>query len=138
MGETADALVQFTVADAAVFGGIVALPQDRGLIAALSEMAVNAIGGGVERAVLVPADRHIAGEGRVADLRIGLDPIEPLAVLAPKAIGVGEGALVKAEIFGLVDLADPGLRRDRDQGPLGHRVSSMALRRLALLAAGMA
>src|SRR4029077_16316333 len=88
-------------------------------------MAVEAVGGGVERPVLVPADRHVAGERGVADFAVGLDPIDALALLAPEPVGVGEGTLVEAEIVGLVDLADPGVRRDRDQGALGHRFFSM-------------
>src|SRR5262249_48599774 len=124
--EAADLFVQFAVGDAAVFGGIVALPKDCGLTAALGEMAVDTIGRGVERAVLVPADRYVARERRVADLLVRLDPIEALALLAPEAVRIFEGVPVEAEIFGLVDLADLGSRRDRDQGPLGHRISSMA------------
>src|SRR6202011_5196675 len=88
-------------------------------------MAVDAVVGGVQRAVLVPADRHVAAERGVADLAVRLDPIDAPALLAPEPVGVGEGTLVEAEIVGLVDLADPGVRRDRDQVPLGHRFSSM-------------
>src|SRR5437870_1730949 len=84
-------------------------------------MAVDAVVGGVEGAVLVPPDRHIAGERGVAHLGERLDPVDALAVLAPEPVGVGERAFIEPEIFGLIDLADPRVRRDRDQVPLGHR-----------------
>ncbi len=40
-------------------GGIVGLPDDRGLVAAVGEVAVEAVGGEVERAVAEPADAEV-------------------------------------------------------------------------------
>ena len=43
IGEPAHRFVQFAVGDAAVLAGIVALPQDRGLLGASRQMAVDAV-----------------------------------------------------------------------------------------------
>jgi hypothetical protein len=52
--------VQLLVGDFLVVLGIVAFPDDRGLVAALLEMAVDAVEAGIERAVLEPFDRDVA------------------------------------------------------------------------------
>src|SRR5467141_2991437 len=83
-------------------------------------MAVNAVVRGVERSVLVPSDLDIALERRVFHFSERLDPIDALAVLAPKAVGIGEGLLIKPAIGALVDFADLRMRRDRDHGPARH------------------
>ena len=59
IGEAANFLVQLFLRD--VFGilGIVALPNDRRLIAALRQMPVNAIHADVERATFVPTHVQI-------------------------------------------------------------------------------
>src|SRR5258707_15328499 len=80
----------------------VALPQDRGLVGAHRQVAVDAVSAGVERAVLEPADRGVAGEAGVLDLGVGLDPVQALAVLAPEGVGVAGGCLIHPEIAGLV------------------------------------
>ena len=88
---------------------IVAFPDDRGLVAARREMAVDAIGADVERAVLVPADMEILGVvGDVLDLGVGLDPVEALALLAPEGDGIGDRGLVEIAIFGIVDIGALG------------------------------
>src|SRR6185437_3472108 len=73
-------------------------------------MPVNTIVSGVERAVLIPFDRDITLVARVLDLAIGLDPSEPLALLAPEFRRVGDRFLVELLVFRLVD---PGAGRDR-------------------------
>ena len=84
--------------------GIVALPDDRGLVAALVEMAVDAVPGDVQDAVLEPFDRDIAGgEGDVLDLVERLDPADPLALFGPEGIGVGDRARIHLAILGVVD-----------------------------------
>ena len=68
--------------------GVVRLPDDGDLLAAFLQMAVDAVGGDVERAVLEPFDRDVRiVERRVLNLRIGLDPVEPLALLAQNLSG---------------------------------------------------
>ena len=61
VGDLADALVQLPVGDLLVLGRVVAFPDDRDLISLLLQMAVDAVGGHVERAVLVPLDRDVIG-----------------------------------------------------------------------------
>src|SRR5260370_32415095 len=104
VGQPADCFTQIAVGDPLVLPGVVALPQDRRLVGALGQMPVDAIVGSVERAVLVPTDRHVALEGGVANLRIRPDPIEALALLAPEPVGLGEPLLVHPEIIGFADL----------------------------------
>ena len=88
VGELADLAVQLFVGDARVLLGIVAFPDDRRLVATRLEMSIKAIGRGVELAVLVPLDADVAAEGRVLDLRVGPDPVEPFAVIAPELVRV--------------------------------------------------
>jgi hypothetical protein len=64
----------------------------------------RAVGGDVQGAVLEPVDRDIViGVAGVLDLGIGLDPVEPLAVLAPECLRVVDRRLVHLVIFGVVD-----------------------------------
>src|SRR6516225_4294020 len=118
--------MQFPVGDATVNAGIVALPQDRGLLRPARQVPVDAVVRGVERSVLIPGDMHIALEGRILHLGKWLDPIDALCLLAPEAIGIGERLSIKPEIIVLADLADLRVGRDRDQGPACHGSSSSA------------
>ena len=69
VGEAADLVVQLPIGDLLRLVRVVAFPDDRDLVAALGEMAVDAVVGDVERAVLEPFDRDVAGiEGGVLDL----------------------------------------------------------------------
>jgi hypothetical protein len=77
-------------------------------------MAVEAVVGGVERAVLEPADMDLAGKVDVLDLARLLDPGDALGLFAPEALGVVDRALVELEIAGFVDPGGPG-------GGFGHR-----------------
>ena len=52
IGEAADILVQLAIGDVLALARVVALPQDRGLVGARRQMPVDAVVGGVERAVL--------------------------------------------------------------------------------------
>ena len=86
------------------FVGRVAFPDDRGLVGALGQMAIDAIVGGVGLAVLVPIDRDVMRIPRdVADLGVGLEPVDALALVAPEAVGVLDRALVHLLVAGLVD-----------------------------------
>ena len=104
VGELADALVQLPVGDLLVAGRVIALPDDRDLVAALGEVAVDAVGADVERAVLVPFDRDVTRDrSSVLDLGVRLDPVDPLADLAPEAGGVVDRALVHLLVLRIVD-----------------------------------
>src|SRR5690606_24207306 len=85
VGELAHLFVQLAVGDFAVLGRIVAFPDDRYLIAALFEVAVQAVVGDVEGAVGVPLDVDVVVvEGGLLDLGVGLDPVDALALLTPE------------------------------------------------------
>src|SRR5262249_56249701 len=84
IGEAAYFGVQLLVGKLFVVLRIVALPQDGRLVAALGKMAVDAVVADVQRAVLEPFDRHVAGVvGRVLDLAERLDPVEALNLPTP-------------------------------------------------------
>ncbi len=87
VGEPADLLVQLAVGDLAVDLRVVALPEDRGLIAAGREMAIDTVVGDVQDAVLVPADARVVPEVDVLDPARRLDPVDPLACSAQKPSG---------------------------------------------------
>ena len=79
VGELRDLRVQLAVADVRAGRRVVALPDDRGLLAAGREMAVDAVGRDVELAVLEPVDRDVGlVEAGVLDPGVGPDPVEPL------------------------------------------------------------
>src|SRR5271170_3890165 len=71
-------------------------------------MPVDAVGGDVERAVLEPLDRDVAGKPGVLDLGKRLDPVDALAVLGPELVGMLDRIRVHLEIPRLVD---PGALR---------------------------
>ena len=80
---------------------VVALPDDRGLLAAGGEVAVDAVGRDVELAVLEPPDRRRCGSRRgVLDPAVGLDPVEPLALLAPERVRIGDRGRVHRGVAG--------------------------------------
>src|SRR5262245_82493 len=105
VGEAADLSVQFAIGDVArLLRWIVGLPDDGDLLAALLQMAVDAVGGGVEGSVLEPSDRHVGiVKGGVLDARVGLDPIEALAFLAPELVRLLDASAVELLVFVLVD-----------------------------------
>ncbi len=105
VGEPADLVVQLAVGDVFGLGGVVALPDDRGLVGALGEMAIDAVVGGVEDAVLEPFDRDVAGRERaVLDLARGLVPVEALGLLGPESVRILERARVHLLVLGGVDI----------------------------------
>ncbi len=104
VGETADALMQLPVGDLGIDGRIIAFPDDGDLIAARFEMAIDAVGGDVEGAVLVPFDRDVVGcKAGILHPRIGLDPVDAAAVLAPESFRIGDTSLVHGEVGLVVD-----------------------------------
>jgi len=109
VGEAADLVVQLLVGDLPGVLGIVAFPDDRRLVAALGEMAVDAVVGGVGGAVLEPFDGDVTRvEGGVLDLGEGLVPVDALRLLRPEAVGIGDRALVHAVVVGVADIGALG------------------------------
>ena len=83
---------------------IVAFPDDGRLIAALGEMAVDAVVTDVQRAVLEPLDRHVVRVvGGVLHLAEGLDPVDALGLLGPETVRVLDRSLIHLLVFGVVD-----------------------------------
>ena len=96
--------MQFLVGDLSRFGRIIALPDDRDLIATLFEVAVNAVVTDIELAVFEPLC--------FAGLEVGLDntapwrrPIEKgFSLLSPELLGLFYRLLVQALIVGGTEL----------------------------------
>src|SRR3954453_22686617 len=109
VGHLADFVVQLAIGDVLGLRGIVTLPDDRGLVAALVEMAVDAVPGGVQDAVLEPFDRDVAGgEGDVLDLVARFHPVDALGLLAPEAVGVRDRAGIHFAVLGVIDIGTFG------------------------------
>ncbi|MNP14377.1 hypothetical protein D3C76_1066990 [compost metagenome] len=103
VGELAHLLVQFAVSDVAAFGRVIALPDDRDLIAALGQMTVQAVVGNVQGAVGEPFDVDmVIVEGGLLHRGERLDPVEALGLLAPEAVGVDDRLLVHRLVGRLV------------------------------------
>src|SRR5690349_6206071 len=86
-------------------------------------MAVDAVVGGVQRAVLKPLDRDIAGVACVLHLGVRSDPGDALAVLAPEAVGILDRARVHLLVLGVVDgAALLPLGRNIINLVVGHRI----------------
>src|SRR6202047_1703841 len=90
VGKPADLVVQLLVRDVLRLRGIVALPDDSGLVRAFRKVPVYAVVGCIQDAVLEPFDRDLArAEGAVLDPGWGLVPVEALGLLSPKSIRLG-------------------------------------------------
>ena len=70
--------------------GLVPLPDDRDLAAALLQMPVKAVGGDIQNAVLEPSDRDRQVEAGILDDGEWLDPVNPLSLLPPERIRIGD------------------------------------------------
>ncbi|CCJ90048.1 hypothetical protein BN132_1976 [Cronobacter turicensis 564] len=93
--EATDVAVKFAVANVFALGGVVAFPDDGGLIAALVEVSVKAVRREVQRAVFIPFNRDIAGRERgVFYLLVGRDPVKDFTLLAPERVRVMHGLLI--------------------------------------------
>ncbi len=103
VGELADFFMQLAVGDGAAFGRVVAFPDDRGLIATLGEVTVQAVVGNVQGAIGEPFDVDVVVVERGL-LHRGerLDPVKALGLLAPEAIGVDHRLLVHGLVGCLV------------------------------------
>jgi hypothetical protein len=124
VGQAADLFVDLAVGDVAGDLRIVTLPDDRGVVPFGRQVAVQAVVAHVGGTVLVPLDVHVARPiGHVLDLGIGLEPVDALALLAPKALGIVDRLGVELEIGGFVAPGALGeLLRHRKDAVLGHLV----------------
>ncbi len=103
VGELADLLVELAVGDLAVLRGVVPLPDDRHLIAALGQVPVQAIGRHVQRAVGKPLDIDVmVVEGGALDLAEGPNPVQPCRLFTPESFRVDHRLLIHGPISGLV------------------------------------
>ena len=104
VGHAADLIVQLAIGDLLRVLGVVAFPDDGDLVAALGEMAVDAVIGRVGGAVLEPLDRHVMRiERGVLDLGERLEPVNALGLSGPEAVGIGERTVVHGAVLGAVD-----------------------------------
>ena len=95
IGEAAHVRMQFTVGDVLALAGVVAFPDDGGLIAALGEVAVEAVGGEVQGAVFIPFDGNVTWrEGGILHAGVGAHPVKDFPLLAPECIRVCYGLLI--------------------------------------------
>ena len=118
----ADFVVQLTIGDVPGLRGIVALPDDGGLVAALVEMPVDAVPGDVQDAILEPFDRNMAGgEGDVLDLVEGLHPVDALGLFGPESVGIADRAGIHLAVLGVIDKGALGPIRGHIVNLLGHR-----------------
>ncbi len=121
VGHLADFVVQLAVGDVLGLRGIVAFPDDRGLVAARVEMPVDAVPGDVEDAVLEPFDRDVPGRvGDVLDLVERLDPVDAPGLFAPEAVGILDRAVIHLAVLGVVDKGALGPFRGHIVDLLGH------------------
>src|SRR3546814_9451658 len=99
VGEAADVLEELAVADVLLLGGIVALPDDGGVVLLGRQVAVDAVVAGVGGAVGEPPDVNVVRpEAGILHLGIGLEPVQALAVLAPEPFRIRNRLFVELEI----------------------------------------
>ena len=104
IGEAADLLVQFFISYVARERGVVALPDNGGLVLARRKMTVDAIHRNIRRAVVEPFDRNVMGvETRVLDLGERRDPLDTPRLFGPKGVRRVDRSGVKLAIARLVD-----------------------------------
>ena len=111
--------MQLRVGDALHFLFRLALPDNGGLLAARLEMAVEAVDGEVELAVLKPGVLDLprggvpvvlAGDGGL------LEPFQRVRLLQPELIRLAEGALIHGvELRGVEERAPDDFRRRRER-----------------------
>ncbi len=115
VSEAAHFRVQFLIGDLLVVLGVVAFPDDGDLLAALLQVAVDAVVSRVGLAVLEPFDRNLAGaEGGVLHLLERLHPVDALRFLGPEFIRVLDRSGVHFLVVGVVEISAL-LPRGRDR-----------------------
>ena len=95
VGKAADIAMKLAISDVFALAGIVAFPDDGRLVAALRQMAIEAVSGEVQRTVFIPLNGNIARRERgVFHARIGFYPVKDFALLAPEGVRFGDGLLI--------------------------------------------
>jgi hypothetical protein len=83
-------IVQLAVGERAALAGFVGLEEQRGAVAPLGKVPVEAVDREVELAVLIPADVEVGlVERPVASLGRKTGPVEPLRLVEPEGGRVG-------------------------------------------------
>src|SRR5262249_22055036 len=107
VGELADLVVQLLVGEAALIARV-AFPEDGGLVAARpGQAAVEAVVRDVELAADKPLRMRLLP---VKDAVPALDPVEPLRLPGPEAVGVVVGLLPESLVLG--EAFDMGFGRE--------------------------
>ena len=111
IGQAADFFVCLAIGDCGALARVVAFPDDRGLVAAGLQVPVKAVVGDIGGAVAEPADLHVAVEIAFDHLRVGFEPVDPLAMLAPESFRIVDRALIHGQIAVIVQMGagGPGL-----------------------------
>ena len=118
IGEKSDLTRKLGIGDMLGLRGIVAFPEDRGLVRALGQVPIDAIVSDVGDAVFEPFDRDVVGvERRVLDLGEWREPVDAFSVLGPEGLRIAQRPLVHLLVLGRVD---PGALR-----PFGWNVISL-------------
>ncbi|MNZ76278.1 hypothetical protein D3C78_947790 [compost metagenome] len=111
VGQATHMAVQLAVGDLRGFGGVVAFPDEGDLVAALFQVAVDAVIGDVQLAALEPLGLALLQIAAV-QLVPGFEPGEEAGrLLAPEQLGLLDGLLIQALVGVVVD-----------QGVLAHGV----------------
>ena len=107
IGHFAGLCVQLFVGDVLRgFIWVIGFPNDRCLIAARGQVAVNTVGGNVQGAVFKPLDGDIAKViADVFDFGEWFDPVDPARFVGPEAIGIGDRGRVHVIVLGLIDVS---------------------------------
>ncbi|CAI8390839.1 MAG: Uncharacterised protein [SAR116 cluster bacterium MED-G04] len=122
VGKPADFLMQFTIGDMAAVVWLIPFKDDGGMVAPGFEMTVKAVGGGVERAILIPFNAQVFGiVGDVFNPGIGFDPVDALAVFGPEGIVIGNRLLIHGLIGRIIHMGmGGGFGAWRKNGFAGH------------------
>ena len=110
--------MDLAIGDAAAHPRIVAFPDDGDIVGAGGEMAVEAVHARVQGPVGEPADVEVlAIERGVLDRGEGLQPVQPLADMAPVDVGLGLDLAPGSVIAGGVHpgALRPGLGHGKNQ-----------------------
>ena len=84
-------------------------------------MAIDAVPGDIEDAILEPFDRNFPGrEGRVLDLGEGLHPADAPGLFRPESVRIADRTRVHLLVFGLIDKGAPGPFCGHVMNLLGH------------------
>jgi hypothetical protein len=123
VAQPAHAGVQFAVADA--LGrqrGVVALEDQRRLVAARGKVPVQAVDAGVELAVAKPADVEVGRvEAGLADAGRRGYPVDPSRDAAPERVRVAQRVGVQARVISRTYVCRGETVGDRDRGGWRHR-----------------